>query len=652
MASLATGVHAKEQILDAVPFEGKKVRLDGMLKEWPQLVTLGERLSGRGGGDPAAKGLVAYDNDNVYVAMRVTDATLKRTSAFSDDEDHASLKLAFPRRGGGFKTYQVKLFPGDPGKSAGAVKLPGLGKVPGAKIIEMPIDGGISFEASIPWSVFPEAKSTRSGMRGALLYHDADGRSVESVIGTSTHSGSDLPMLTIEGEYALNNSLVFPKALSTKPNREVFANLTGSSMLERIAVYERYLTVSGWAYRGGTQFFYQDLNLMNPGDLKQISAADFDKDGHDELFIVRRVGTSGKARIYAEVWKFSSDTAAPQPIFQHEVGMTEDDANIVNKVEVSRKRGKVAIIVAQGSYNHVDPENWNALVAGDGVEPTLMPWEPVAYRRYEWNGDKFEMVDEKSGKAKLKKPNKGTRLYSASGPPARAGSGASAADPMAGSDQAPPPAPRPPSAEELQDRVYALYRSDRGMKRGKPRFDFVTNVAGDETPERVLIHGTDLVVFGKNFKEGNSYVYTTIGVKEPGDVLDVTARDVTGDGTAEVIVRGVIHAQASKAMGGKVVTRHALFIYKVQQHAISRIFAAETGRSLGDDMVLGNVRFTPVGRALWIDLLPGRAVGWTEKTYPFPEDQTPYGGLEPLILPWSGTPPRRYSYQGTEFKPR
>jgi hypothetical protein len=642
VVALAAPLQAKEMILDAAPFEGKKVRLDGLLKEWPKPVVLSEAISGTSGQDPQAMGVVAYDTEHLYVGMRITDSKLTRTGALGNNEDYASLKIAFPRKGGGHKTYQVRLYPGVPGKSAGAVKLPGLGKVPGAKIIEAPSDGGLSFEASIPWRVFPEAKRVRSGLRGALLYHDSDGGSVSAVIGTSNKSGGALPMITIEGEYALNNALVFPKGLNPKPEHEVFGNLVGDQMFERVAVYDRYLTVTGWGYREGKEFFYQDLNLLSPRDLKKVAMADFDGDGKDELFIHRRVGSAGKARIYAEVWKFDSGTSPPRPIFQHEVGMVDGQASIVNEVALSRSSGEAAIVVSQGSHDKVDPGEWSVPVAGEGTHPTLMPWEAVASRRWEWNGDAFEMVKEKAGRAKLKAPTRGTRVFS----------GVRASGEMLFGGEAPPPAPRPPSAEEMMDKVYGLYRADRGMRQGKPTFDFVTNVAGDATPERVLVHGSDLVVFGQRFKEGNSYVYTSIGVKDPKDILDVTARDMTGDGHADVIVRALLRAQASKAMGGKVVTRHALFVYKVQQHAITRIFAAETGRSLDEHMVLANVRFTPVGRAMWIDLLPGHAVGWNEKSYPFPEDTTPYGGLEPMILPWSDTEPRRYSYQGSEYKVR
>jgi hypothetical protein len=199
----------------------------------------------------------------------------------------------------------------------------------------------------------------------------------------------------------------------------------------------------------------------------------------------------------------------------------------------------------------------------------------------------------------------------------------------------------------MLDRVYALYKRDRGAGGGKPRFDFVTDVAGDRGPERVVIHDKDIVVFGKGFRSGTSYAYITVGVAEGKDIVDATARDLTGDGKAEIIVRGLLHAKASKALGGDVVDRYALFVYSVQGEAVTRVFAAETGRAVEKDRVLGSVAFLPSEKR--IELRSGTAVGWTEKTYPFPEDTTTAGGLEPLLLPWSEAGSRRYKWSGSGF---
>lgn len=202
------------------------------------------------------------------------------------------------------------------------------------------------------------------------------------------------------------------------------------------------------------------------------------------------------------------------------------------------------------------------------------------------------------------------------------------------------------------DRVYALYRQERHVGAAKPRFDFVTDVVGDTRPERVLVHERDIVVFGKGFRGGTSYAFITIGVTDAKDVLDVTARDLTGDGKAEILVRGVLHAKASKELGGGVVERYAFFAYQVTGAGVARIFAAETGRAMGEDRILGTITFVPGARGLDIELGPGRAVGWTERTYPFPPDTTTAGGLEPLALPWSGSAPRRYAFDGKSYAAR
>jgi hypothetical protein len=268
------------------------------------------------------------------------------------------------------------------------------------------------------------------------------------------------------------------------------------------------------------------------------------------------------------------------------------------------------------------------------MESALLPWSPVKSRTYDWDGKQFADAGSESWSPKMQAPSAARETKAAAAP--------------AEGPPAPPP-PRPPSADELLERVYALYRRDHHVGIEKPRFDFVADVAGDAAPERVLLHGKDVVVFGKGFKEGLSYAYTTLGVDSSQDIVDMSARDLTGDGKAEIVVRGVIHAKASKEMGGNTIDRHGLFVYGVSEGGVKRIFAAETGRSLGDDAIVGGVRFVPKGKGTAIELTPGRAVGWTEKTYPFPIDKFPYGGLEALLVPWGDTPVKRYHFDGSAF---
>lgn len=633
LAAITAPAAAQDKPVDAAPMEGKKIRLDGWPKEWPAMQRLTATLSGAG---MRAEAVAGYDDANVYVAMRVEDGELVRTGGMGANEDYGALLLAFPS-GGGFKTYEVRLYPGVPGKSAGAVKVQGMGKATGSEIVEAPFDGGVTFEARIPWSTFPEAKRVRSGLRGALRYKDVDGGGKTTLVGTAKGSGSSLPPFTIEAEYALHQSLVFPKALPVKPTRQLVGNLVGDAMHETVSIYERYLAITGWNYRKGSEFYYQDLNVLSPSNLLSIALEDVSGDGREEIVLHRRVGSSGDSKDYFEVWTFRTEGQGPEALFQHETGLVLGPQKIENEVTLERKKGKWNVVVKQGEHDGIEPSEWEGpTVSGDRA--TLMPWETVESRRYEWDGKGFALVEETEWEPKLSSPT-GTRT-----------SRGSSGDPLPPSDEREAPPPRPPEPDELLDQVYALYRTDRGVKKAPPRFDFVTDVAASEDTERVLVHDKDIVVFGKKFKEGTSYVYTTIGVKEPDHVLDVTARDVTGDGRAEIIVRGIIPVKASEQLGGAIVTRHALMIYRVSEGGITRIFAAETGRQVDGDAILGRVAFVPVANAVRIELLPGRAVGWSEESYPFPQDRLPYQGLEPLLLPWTDLPSRSYVFAGERYE--
>ncbi|HEX7672465.1 MAG TPA: hypothetical protein VF395_22885, partial [Polyangiaceae bacterium] len=577
--------------------------------------------------------------------------------------------IAFPQQDRGFHSYSVRLYAGVIGKSAGAVKLGGAA-VKGARIVEAPSEGGYTIEASIPWGTFAEAARLRGGLRGALRYADSDSNSVKTIIGTSGGSGSSLPPLLLEAEQGLYRNLVRGKGISETPSRVAVGDLCGDDQLEVIAVYGGNLTVLGSGYRAGKEFFFLDLAVPDASKITRLDVMDVTGDGKDDIVIGKRVaaptadepkdppskggkgrkngtaskteksdksGKSGKSdksdyREVLQVLRVSSGDT-PYVAFQQETAIVTKDGEIRNDVALKKKGSKVDIVLSQGKAEGFDPATYAEPMPPD-MDSALLPWQTLKSRTFEWDGKSFSDAGSEKWEPKVQAPVRNSVAAVAStaseGPPA-------------------PPPPRPPSPDELLDRVYALYRQDRRVGIERPRFDFVSDVAADPTPERVLIHGKDIVVFGKAFKEGTSYAFITVGVESPKDVLDATARDLTGDGKAEIIVRGVLHAKASKEMGGKTVDRHAFFVYEVTESGVKRIFAAETGRSLGDDSILGGVRFVPKGRGVTLELTPGRAVGWTEKTYPFPVDKLPYGGLEPLLVPWGEVPVKRYKFDGNVF---
>jgi hypothetical protein len=317
---------------------------------------------------------------------------------------------------------------------------------------------------------------------------------------------------------------------------------------------------------------------------------------------------------------------SPFTAFAHETAIKTKDGSITNKVKLE----KGAIEISVGPSDGFEPDTYSEPLPSK-MPSALFPWDEVKSRTFRWQGNGFTAG---GGDAPAAAPAKRAK--------ARAEKSAEAA---------PEPkrlAPRPPTAEEMLDRVYALYKRERGVGGGRPRFDFVTDMAGDGGPERVLIHGKDIVVFGKGFRNGQSYAFITVGVGDSKDILDATASDLTGDGKAEVIVRAVLHAKASKALGGDMVDRHALLIYGIRGDSMLRLFGAETGRSVGKNQILGAVSFSSGSGATRIELRPSRAIGWTEDSYPFPADTTAAGGLEPLLLPWSSEK-RSYRYDGSTW---
>jgi hypothetical protein len=95
-----------------------------------------------------------------------------------------------------------------------------------------------------------------------------------------------------------------------------------------------------------------------------------------------------------------------------------------------------------------------------------------------------------------------------------------------------------------------------------------------------------------------------------------------------------------------------MFVYQLKNSNITRIFAIETSRQQGKSSVVGLVQFVPSkGKGFDVDVRPGRAVGWTEKSYPWAQEQ-PGGAVEPLLLPWGKIPSLRYSFNGTQYAQR
>jgi hypothetical protein len=463
---------------------------------------------------------------------------------------------------------------------------------------------------------------------------------VHAVVATSTATeGSALPPLPLESEQGLDESLIRAKSLSRKAVKLAYGNVSGDDFIERVAIYGTNLTIVGPHYRGGKQFYFGDLGIADPALVTRLELRDADGDGHEDIIIQKRIGAQDAYREILQVLRVPADEA-PVAAFSHEVAIKTKDGLIANQVKIASAGRGIKITISQGDSEGFDPDSYAELKQAD-MPSALLPWQTIKSRTFQWKATGFEKVDEETWSPKKAVTTSKSGSVAGSG-----GARAAASGPPA------PPPPRPPTADELLDRVYALYRKDRGVGQRSPRFDFVTDVAGDRTPERVVVHDRDLVIFGKGFRGGTSYAFITIGVADAKDILDVTSHDLTGDGRAEIIVRALLHATPSEEVGGESVDRYALFVYSVNGEQLTRIFAAETGRAQGQNRVLGAVAFVPGARGLDIQLRAARGVGWNRKTYPFPQDNGSAGGLEPLRLPWASGGAQKYEFNGTAYQSR
>jgi hypothetical protein len=501
----------------------------------------------------------------------------------------------------------------------------GAALVTGAKAVEAPRAGGYTLEAQIPWSAFPEAATVRVGLKAGVFVHDSDGGPVDAVVGSASGSShGSLAPFPLEAEQALAVGLLKQKSITTGPRYELVADVVGDAMKERVAVYEQYLVVLGPTFRKGTEYYWSDLGVdASRGQLPSLELRDLTGDGRAELVMRKRSASGARYREVLDVWSFgAADT--PSSLFRHEVAVMTEQGSVENTVSFVPDGAKLAIKLEPGAAKRYDAASYKEPTMA-GLDGVLLPWGTVKSRTFKLSGSAYAKASEETQAAA----------------PAPAPAPSKPAEPT-------PATPSPPklTQAELAEKVLALYRKDRGQQQSA-RFDQGADLSGNGDKERLLVVDRDLVIVGKSFKGGTGYAYLTMSqFASSADVRDVTTRDVTGDGKAEIVVRGVLQVTAPKELGGGAVEREVVVVYQVVGEGLKRVFAAELGRSMGKSKVTGAITWG----AGAIELGPGKATGWTEKTYPFGQDLGPTGGYEPLLLPWGGAKPARYKWSSGAFQ--
>ncbi|MEO6575790.1 MAG: hypothetical protein ABIP89_18205, partial [Polyangiaceae bacterium] len=335
------------------------VKLDGVVQEWPARSAATQVIKGTAGKVAFNFGL-QYDDTKLYAAGEITSPN------FAQGTDHASLVLAFPTGGGGaLSVHEIAFYPGKPGETAGEVRFAsGAQKgraVPGAKIVEAPVGGGLSFEAVLPWSTFPEARLVRVGIRGVARYSDGGGATILATGPGDAATPTQLQSIPTEPEQSLIEGLLAPKNITAQsPKVDVLADVAGDAMKERISVFDHYFTIVGPGYRGGKEFFYRDLGA----EIVRLDARDVTGRGKDDIVLRRRFTTPNGTRESFEVWSLLG-TDEPTTTFAHEIAIVSAGKHVDNAVHVAQKDIEVSVEPAAG---------WDA---ASYHEPTATDFDPI-----------------------------------------------------------------------------------------------------------------------------------------------------------------------------------------------------------------------------------------------------------------------------------
>jgi hypothetical protein len=605
--ALATGAFRIDKV-DKAP------TVDGLPSEWPR--DLGKLVAVKGAPsatDLAAKAAVTYDDKAFYVAVDVTDDVLRG----GGDGDKVEWVVDI-----GGTTTTVTLVPGSPGKSAGKATIKG-NAVKDAKVVEAPRKGGWSLEATVPFAAISGASSTRVAMKGGVFVHDADGSStIEAVVGTTSKVDTLAPLLTT-AEQSLVDGLVKEKKLG-EPSFDLVANVTGDSLVERVVVFSQHLAVVGPGFRKGTEFYWNDMAVAGSSmTVDRVLTKDLDGDGKDEIVFVKRFTKSGQKtkRDVLQVMTFAGGETA-EVVFQHEVGVENAKGSIKNEFSITTDGGKPAIVIKPGTAKGLEEKTYDEATEAS-FDPVLLPWGTIDSQTYKWKGKTLTKVAEKTHAKPASEPAK----------------------PIEG--KAPPPEKaNPKPKEDNSDKVLELFKKDRKIT-GAPKHDLRADCAEGSESERVVVFGRDVAVFGPGFKGGTSYVFTTLPIAAAADLKSVAVKDVTGDGKAEIVVRGILKA---KGPNKEDVDREIEFVYRVSSEGLKRVFAAEVARSIGKQSIVGSIAYTSSKADRRVVLSAGKAVGFTKESYPFNQDAGAVQGIEPLILPWSDKKELRYKWTGSGFE--
>lgn len=188
-----------------------------------------------------------------------------------------------------------------------------------------------------------------------------------------------------------------------------------------------------------------------------------------------------------------------------------------------------------------------------------------------------------------------------------------------------------------QNDFLGTFLSEKSLSGVEPRFDQRANVAGDATPERVIIVDKYVLVYGKAFKQGESYAYFTLPYGMGGGLVSAELADVTSDGRAELLTR----VRQRNDLGA----RELFVVLALEEDSIAPLFTLELKKEAKGGFIESTLSVDKKSAPPRIQVSVGRAQGLDERTY----QESPARDALPILLPWGAVESRSYAFEGGTF---
>ncbi len=487
--------------LDIVDRGTARITLDGLLRDWTPISTLtavdepAQVLRGasawRGPDDSSFGYALARDTDALYLAAEIHDDVVVRSREHRAGEDTLGLSLAV-QTPGRVVAYDIDIQPGAPGDYSGVVCFANRGAVPGAQVVEAPLSdgGGYTLEVRIPWTAIPAVRGNLSTLRGRIAYMDTDNTAhpvTETVIASGA-GDADHPMampaavgsVGDAGPGALLDRFRIDHDVGTaSPLVDRAVDLAGDGQAERVVIFPRYLVVFGPGVSNGHGYAFAELPSRAVADVLETSFRPVTGDAHPAVLLRVRSPGSGYDRELLLVYRIDTGGALRE-VFALETARASGLATRLTDRVTWQPEGRVRVSI--GDNHGFTPSAWND-AREEGVEAMVTPWGPDRARVYQWNPARQTFVLDHA------EPNPGVAPVALTTPVA----------PAATTNNGPSPSPAQPDVPLPADieGVVGLFRQREQIPAdARPTFTVRGDVAGDSTPESLMVFGRVLLVVG------------------------------------------------------------------------------------------------------------------------------------------------------------